>query len=164
MGVLQFMPADRRLLRLLAAEPEKFAEEHGIKLHPVAQQVAKSSLEFMRTFSIETPAHWFGYLVVEEVTQETVGVCSFKGPPVDGALEIAYYTFPGHERRGIATEMARFLVERARQLPKVKSVIAHTLPEENASTRILEKLGFTFTAEDRDGTATVWRWALELEG
>ncbi len=151
-------------MRELATAPEKFAEEHGVKLHAVAQEVAKSSLDFMRTFSLETPAEWFGYLVVEGATQQTVGVCSFKGPPVDGELEIAYYTFPGFEGRGIATEMARFLVDRARQLPKVKSVTAYTAAESGASTRILEKLGFAFTGEERDGTSTVWRWRLSLEG
>jgi ribosomal-protein-alanine N-acetyltransferase len=164
MGVLEFMPAGRRVMRLLATEPAKFAEEHGVKLHEVSQEVAKSSLDFMRTFSLETPPEWFGYLVVEGESQQTVGVCSFKGPPIDGALEIAYYTFPGFEGRGIGTEMARFLVERARQLPKVKRVIAYTAAENNASTHILEKLGFTFTGEERDETVTVWRWAIELEG
>ena len=114
MGVLEFMPAGRRVLRQLASEPEEFAEEHGVRLHEVAQTVAQHSLDFMRTFSLETPAEWFGYLVMEGESQQIVGICSFKGPPVDGALEIAYFTFPGFEGRGIGTEMARFLVERAR--------------------------------------------------
>ena len=151
-------------MRELATEPEKFAEEHGVRLHPVARQVAQSSLEFMRTFSLETPAEWFGYLVVEGATQETVGVASFKGPPVDGALELAFYTFPGFEGRGIATEMVRFLLQRARELPKVKSVIAYTAPDNSTAAHILEKLAFRFTGEERDQTLTVWRWIFELEG
>ncbi len=164
MGVLEFMPAGRRVMRELATEPERFAEEHGVKLHPVARQVAQSSLEFMRTFSLETPAEWFGYLVVEGETQETAGVCSFKGPPADGVLELAFYTFPGFEGRGIATEMTRFLLERARQLPKVKSVIAYTSPDNSTAAHILEKTGFRFTGEERDDTLTVWKWAIELAG
>src|SRR5262245_16391161 len=104
MGVLEFMPAPRRVLRHLASEPQDFAEEHGIRLHEVSQSVAQHSLEFMRTFSLETPAHWFGYFAIEGETQQMVGACSFKGPPDDGALEIAYFTFPGFEGRGIGTE------------------------------------------------------------
>src|SRR5436190_11157789 len=37
-----------------------------------------------------------------------VGLCSFKTEPNDlGEVEIAYYTFPHREGRGIATAMAR---------------------------------------------------------
>ena len=162
MGVLEFMPAPRRVLRHLAAEPADFAEEHGIRLHEVAQSVAQHSLEFMRTFSLETPAHWFGYFAIEGETQQMVGTCSFKGPPDGGVLEIAYFTFPGFEGRGIGTEMARFLLERARTLTGITAVIAHTLPERNASTRILEKLGMSFSREDIEDDVTVWRWELQL--
>jgi RimJ/RimL family protein N-acetyltransferase len=38
-------------------------------------------------------------------------------------------------------------------------VRAHTLPERNASTRILEKCGFTFRGEILDPEdGLVWRW------
>jgi [ribosomal protein S5]-alanine N-acetyltransferase len=149
-------------MRFLATEPEKFAEEHGVKLHEVAQQTAQSSLEFMRTFSLETPAHWFGYLVVEGESQQLAGVCTFKGPPVDGALTIAYYTFPGYEGRGIGMAMARFLLARARELPGVTSLIAYTPARYDAAVRILENLGMGFIGEERDENVTVWRWSMNL--
>jgi ribosomal-protein-alanine N-acetyltransferase len=161
MGLLEYIPATRRTLRLLASSPEEFAEEHGVRLHPVAQEVARHSLTFMRTFSLETPSHWFGYLVVEGESQELIGTCSFKGPPVDGAVEIAYFTFPGFEGRGIGTAMARFLLERARTLPGVKRIIAHTAPEKNASTWILEKIGMQFVGEVNDPEdGLVWLWEI----
>ena len=163
MGVLEFLPAPRRLLRLLASEPEKFAEEHGVRLHPVAQSVAQTSLEFMRTFSLETPSHWFGYFVIEGASQQLVGVCSFKGPPADGALEMAYYTFPGFERRGIGTEMARFLLQRARELPGVKALIVRASPDQRTAMRILEKIGMRFAGQEEEDGATVWRWEISFE-
>ena len=156
------MPAGRRVMRELASEPEKFAEEHSVRLHPVAQAVAQQSLDFMRTFSLETSPDWFGYLVIEGASQQLAGVCSFKGPPIDGVLEIAYYAFPGFEGRGIGTEMASFLLKRARQLPGVKSLIAYTAAENGAASRILEKIGMQFTGEDKDGALTVWRWQIDL--
>jgi RimJ/RimL family protein N-acetyltransferase len=162
MGVLEYIPATRRILRHLAGDPRDFAEEHGIRLHELSQSVAQHSLEFMRTFSLETPADWFGYLVVEAGSHQMVGVCSFKGPPVDHALELAYFTFPGFERRGIGSAMAAFLLERAAQLPGVTAVIAHTLPEHNASTRILEKIGMTFAGPDEEDGAPVWLWSKSL--
>lgn len=92
-----------------------------------------------------------------------VGVCSFKGPPVEGKVEIAYYTFPGHEGRGIATAMAKFLLERARALQEVKFITAHTLRERNASVRILEKIGMRFVCEETEDGEPVWLWQIAAE-
>jgi RimJ/RimL family protein N-acetyltransferase len=158
LGVLEFIPATRKLLRRLASDPQQFAEEYDIRLHEVAQPVAQQSLTFMKSFPYETAPEWFGYLVVEEATRQLVGTCSLKGPPVDGAVEIAYYSFPGFEGRGIGTEMARFLVERAVTLPGVTAVIAHTAAERNASTRILEKIGMKLAGEEEEDGMPIWRW------
>jgi RimJ/RimL family protein N-acetyltransferase len=158
MRLLEFVPATRKVLRLLASEPEDFAAQYDIHLHEVAQAVAQHSLAFMKTYPYETSPDWFGYLVVEGETRQLVGTCSLKGPPVEGTVEIAYYTFPGFEGRGIGTEMARFLVGRAGTLPDVTSVIAHTAAEGNASTRILEKIGMRFAGEEQEDGIAVWRW------
>jgi ribosomal-protein-alanine N-acetyltransferase len=163
MGLLEFIPATRRVLRHLAGDPQDFAAEHGVRLHELSQSVAQHSLEFMRTFSLETPADWFGYFAVEGESQQMVGACSFKGPPIDHALEIAYFTFPGFEGRGIGTAMARFLLDRAAHLPGVTAIIAHTTPETNASTRILEKLGMVLVGTAREDGADVWLWRKNLE-
>ncbi len=164
MRVLEFMPATRKALRQLSTEPEEFAAEHGVVLHEVAQSVAAHSLTFMRTFPYETPPDWFGYFAVESETQRMVGGCSFKGPAVEGAVEIAYYTFPGFEGQGIATAMAQFLIERARLLQDVTRVIAHTLRERNSSVRVLEKVGMRFAGEAMDDDTPAWRWELDLAG
>ena len=158
MGVLEFIPATRKLLRHLASDPQEFAAEYNIRLHEVAQPVAQQSLTFMKSFPYETAPEWFGYLVVEQETRQLAGMCSLKGPPADGVVEIAYYSFPGFEGRGIGTEMARFLVERAATLPGVTAVIAHTAAERNASNRILEKIGMKFAGEEQEDGMPIWRW------
>jgi RimJ/RimL family protein N-acetyltransferase len=155
---LEFIPATRKLLRHLASDPQEFAEEYDIRLHEVAQPVAQQSLTFMKSFPYETSPEWFGYLVVEEATRQLVGTCSLKGPPVDGVVEIAYFSFPGFEGRGIVTVWARFRVERATALPGVTAVVAHTAAERNASTRILEKIGMKLAAEEEEDGVPVWRW------
>jgi [ribosomal protein S5]-alanine N-acetyltransferase len=162
MKLLEFIPATRKVLRQLSTEPEEFAAEYGIVLHEVAQSIGEAGLKFMKSFPYETPPEWFGYLAIEGETQRLCGVCSFKGPAVEGAVEIAYYTLPGFEGRGIATEMARFLLDRARGLQDVTKVIAHTLRERNASARILEKLGMRFAGDDLEDGEPVWRWELDL--
>ncbi|HEY7447374.1 MAG TPA: GNAT family N-acetyltransferase [Vicinamibacterales bacterium] len=107
---------------------------------------------------------WGGYFVVDEHTHEVVGSCAFKSPPTeDGTVEIAYFTYPGFEGRGYATGMASKLIELASCSPDVRQVIAHTLPETNASTRILERVGMTFMGEVNDpADGRVWRWQVAL--
>ena len=163
MGVLEYIPGTLRTLRLLAAEPEEFAAQFGVRLHEVAQGVAQTSYDFLKGFRYETRPKFLGYLVVERETGQLCGTCSFKGPPDEsGAVDIAYFTFPGCEGRGIATEMARFLVERAREMENVERVIAHTVPETSASTRVLEKTGMRFAGEAEEDGERVWRWEMAL--
>jgi RimJ/RimL family protein N-acetyltransferase len=89
-----------------------------------------------------------------------VGTCAFKGPPDgQGEVEVAYFTFPTHEGRGYATAMARALCDRAAASAGVRCVRAHTLPERNASVRVLEKLGFRRAGDVQDPEdGPVWRW------
>jgi RimJ/RimL family protein N-acetyltransferase len=77
-------------------------------------------------------------------------------------VEIAYSTVPGFEGLGVATEMAAELARIALQSPAVRCVIAHTLPEENASGRVLQKVGMTKVGEVIDPEdGKVWRWEMK---
>ena len=111
---------------------------------------------------IGSRAPWIGYLGIESESRRIVGVCSFKGNPDQaGEVEISYGTMPALERRGYATEMARALVRIALQSSEVRRVIAHTLPESNASGRVLTKTGFTLAGEVIDPEdGRVWRWEI----
>jgi ribosomal-protein-alanine N-acetyltransferase len=113
------------------------------------------------TASLDAPRDpWGGYFAVDEDTHEVVGSCAFKTPPTaEGSVEIAYFTYPPFEGRGYATEMARQLVEMATQAGTVASIVAHTLPESSASTRVLEKAGLALVGEVIDPEdGLVWRW------
>jgi RimJ/RimL family protein N-acetyltransferase len=106
---------------------------------------------------------WIDYLAEEN--GQLVGMCGFKSPPQNGRVEIAYGTTPGNEGRGIATQLAQQLVQVAREAEPGITVVAQTLPEENASTSVLRKLGFVLTGtvnhpEDGD----VWEWCLTKSG
>ena len=103
---------------------------------------------------------WVGYLAFED--DVCVGTCAFKGPPKINAVEIAYHTFREYEGRGIATQMAKQLCSIAKTAPLNVCVTAQTLPEENASTRVLRKLGFVLKGSMIDPEAgTVWEWSDE---
>ena len=103
---------------------------------------------------------WVGYLAIEE--GKCVGTCGFTSPPVQGVTEIAYFTFPDFERRGVGTRMAQRLVSIAQACDPTVKIIAHTLTGENASTRILRKLGFEFvSAVDHPEDGNISEWSYE---
>ena len=127
---------------------------------PVVAEIAQAMKQLYRDVGYEPP--WIGYLAVEDGT--CVGTCGFKSPPQDNRVEIAYFTFPGHESRGIATQMASELIRRAAsQMPAV-IVAAQTLPEENASTSILRKLRFRLVGTvEHPEDGPVWEWQLDRQ-
>ncbi len=102
---------------------------------------------------------WGCFLTVDDAAGQLVGGCGYKdGPAADGSVEVACGTFPPFEGRGYATAMAVELVVRARR----RCVLAHTMPERNASCRVLEKAGFTWVGEFIDPEdGLVWRWVIE---
>ncbi|MEO7660196.1 MAG: GNAT family N-acetyltransferase [Pyrinomonadaceae bacterium] len=102
---------------------------------------------------------WIGYLIKEN--GRFVGTCGFKSPPQYDRVEIAYFTFPEHESRGIATEMAAELIRMALDARPDVTIAAQTLPKESASTAILKKLNFAFVETvDHPEDGLVWEWQL----
>ena len=102
----------------------------------------------------------YGFVLVQRVERNAIGLASFKGPPSDeGMVEIAYGIVPLHQNRGYATEAAQALLEYAFASGQVRMVIAHTLPEPSASTKVLGKCGFKQVGEVIDPEdGLVWRW------
>jgi RimJ/RimL family protein N-acetyltransferase len=101
-----------------------------------------------------------GFSLEHRDTGAVIGNAAFKGPPtVDGVVEIAYGIDPDYQGKGYATEAADALTAFALASGRVRTVCAHTLPEANASTRVLTKCGFTFVGETIDPEdGLVWRW------
>lgn len=162
MAEIVLFALDHAAAASLAADPAAFAERHGIVLaphEPTAVTIAAATARFLAAGGVPTP--WGGYLALEGPVRRVVGTCGFKGgPDADGAVEIAYFTFPGEEGRGVATAMATALLRVAGAGgPGVAVARAHTLPERNASCRVLERVGFRHAGsviDPEDGP--VWRW------
>lgn len=161
---LRLIPlAPRHLLTLIEA-PERFPELFGH--HPAnglreffdSGEISPGWLDSLRDPGGPDP--WrFGFALVDS-SDTVVGLASFKGSPdADGAVEIAYGIVAESQGRGLATEAAAALVGFALEDARVRTVRAHTLPERNASTRVLEKCGFRFVGEVVDPEdGLVWRW------
>jgi RimJ/RimL family protein N-acetyltransferase len=107
---------------------------------------------------------WRARLFVAGEPPELVGWGGFKGPPRDGVVELGYEIAESRRERGLATAAVRAMVAEAFADHRVTTVIAHTLPERNASNRVLEKVGFRFDAEAREAGAIVWRYSLSRGG
>lgn len=101
-----------------------------------------------------------GFTMVHRDNGSVIGQCGFKGPPdAEGMVEIAYGVAPEHQGQGYATEAAAALVDFAFSHQQVRVVRAHTLPEPNASTRVLTKCGFRKIGDVMDPEdGLVWRW------
>jgi RimJ/RimL family protein N-acetyltransferase len=130
-------------------------EKPGIELCKDAKEMLIETSDFYQRTEFQRP--WVSYLGV--VGAKPIGICSFKSPPKHSRVEIAYFTFPDEEGRGFATEMARQLIEIARNKQSDIRVIAQTLTAPNASHRVLRKLGFNPVGEiehPSDGRVLEW--------
>jgi RimJ/RimL family protein N-acetyltransferase len=108
-----------------------------------------------------SPDPWeFGYSVRLADSRQAIGGASFKGPPGhDGVVEVAYGIDEAFQQCGFATEAAAALVTFAFADPRVRVVCAHTAPGAAASSRVLEKCGFTRVADVLDPEdGLVWRF------
>ncbi|WP_075093496.1 GNAT family N-acetyltransferase [Planctomyces sp. SH-PL14] len=113
-----------------------------------------------RVQATEVPDPWvFGFQAVLRETGVAVGTGGFRTPPTDGSVEIAYGIDAEYRGQGYATETAAGLTRFALASGRVTTVFAHTLPEPNASTRVLTKCGFRKTGDVIDPEdGLVWRW------
>ena len=147
------MKSEVRLVAIL--EAGETAE--ALTLPAGVASILPATADLYRSSGFEPP--WIGYVAVSD--GQAVGTCAFKCAPEDGRAEIAYFTFPEFEGRGIATAMAEQLIALARIEQPDVVIAAQTLPERNASNRILERLGFSQTGTAMDADAgEVWEWRL----
>lgn len=121
------------------------------------QMLLKTYDEYYLKIGYHLP--WVGYFVVRE--NQIVGSCGFTGQPKEGKFEMAYWTFKEYERQGIASFACKELVLIAQQSTPAIIVTAKTAPEHNASTKILQNNGFTFSGIVQDEEiGNAWLWTL----
>lgn len=116
---------------------------------------------FARLQKATAPDPWeFGFALLHPTSGTIIGAAGFVGPPgPEGAVEIAYAIVPDHQGKGYATEAAQALTTYAFASGRVSTVRAHTLPQTNASSRVLTKCGFRRVADVVDPVdGLVWRW------
>jgi ribosomal-protein-alanine N-acetyltransferase len=160
-GVISLVPADLRLMDAALEGDQALAVALGHRVVPGWVSFTEA-LQPMRDAIAADPSRlkWGTRFFVAGDPPELVGWGGFKGPPRDGVVEVGYEIAESRRGRGLATEATRAMVAEAFDNDRVGEVIAHTLPERNASTRVLEKAGFTYDAETRERGEVVWRYSL----
>jgi RimJ/RimL family protein N-acetyltransferase len=128
----------------------EFPEALGVTLH------------LLEKFADSTDrAWWEPYLFVHEADRTLMGLGGYKGPPDNGVVEIGYGIAPAYRRKGHAFEAAQALITHAFGSADIHTVRAHTLPEVNASNRVLMKCGMSKVAVINDpGDGVLWRWEI----
>ena len=162
MKSIRLIRIDESLSRIVHERSGDFAKAYGASLggsQAVVREVVSQTLALLE--KAPRSPEWGGYLAADQEQGMVIGTCGYKhGPEADGTVEIAYYTFPEFEARGYASAMAAELLRRALESKAVRSVVACTLPERNASTRVLEKIGLHRVGEGHDlDVGRVWLWA-----
>ncbi len=160
---LLLVPANLPRLEAAASNnlPELSALLGGVKIEPDWTSFP-DAIVWMRDFLREYPAdiNWWNYMIIHRADKKLIGACGFKGEPdLEGMVELGYEIASAYRGRGLATEAAQGMLEYAFSFDSVKTVTATTLAEENASTRLLKRLDFTFTGEETDlEDGKIWTW------
>ncbi len=103
---------------------------------------------------------WIGYWVFRD--GNIVGVGGFISKPIDGKVEIAYGTYKQYEGQGVASFACGQLIAIAKKTDATVIVTAKTVPEKNASVKILQNHGFEYTGVVQDdGIGDAWHWVLK---
>jgi RimJ/RimL family protein N-acetyltransferase len=102
-------------------------------------------------------APWLLRAIVRRSDRVMVGYVNFHGPPgvndtmTANAVELGWTVFPEHRRKGYATETATALMQWAERERGIRLFISSTTPDNAASLRVHEKLGFARTGEIVEG-------------
>src|SRR5437764_15495236 len=95
------------------AGDETFAAEFGLRVVP-GYLAFPEALEYTRKRLAEwVDPDWWSHLIVDPEAGELIGLGGYKGPPVDGEVEIGYGIAPERQGRGLATAAARWLIDTA---------------------------------------------------
>ena len=156
---LTVVPAKRAWLEALAESDEAFTALTGIPVEPgwAAQFPGIVRYCLQRLDAGDDPT-WSIHLFLDDQRDGAlVGNGGWKGAPVDGVAELGYAVAPACRNQGIAGGAVAVLLAQAARAG-LHTVIAHTLREPSASTRVLERSGFRHVGDEHEDGVPVWRW------
>lgn len=162
---LLLIPGTKQLLTCAIEGDVQLSAELGFAVTHGWTEFGTAPLQYSLSRISDFPEEtgWWTYFPIHKADRLLIGSCGYKGPAsVEGTVEIGYEITPGYRNKGLATEIAKGLIQHAFTFPKIHTIIAHTLPEGNTSVHILQKCGFIKTDEINDSDdGWIWRWELQ---
>lgn len=141
---------------------KQLSQKLGVIVPEYWTEFGRGALEYSldKLSKNENEKGWWTYLPIHINDNKLIGSGGFKGKPTqEGMVELGYEIMPEYRNQGFATEMTKALIEIAFKNKNVKSVIAHTLGQNNPSTKVLIKCGFNKVEEINDpDDGLIWKW------
>src|SRR5688572_16364113 len=164
---LRLIPCDTEILKsalqgneVLAKKINATVEDNWTEFGVVA---LKYSLD--RLTESEEEKNWWTYFPIHKQDNKLIGSGGYKGQPTpDGTVELGYEIAPDYRNQGLATEMTKGLMENAFRDERVNTIVAHTLGQNNPSTKVLQKCGFEKVDEINDPEdGLIWKWEVKRQ-
>ena len=134
-------------------EPEHFKLLYTLYQDPLvtAKLGGARSDEEINTTCNDNLTHWdqhgFGFWVFyAQDSLDFIGRAGLRRVDIEGnsEIEIAYSLISSYWGRGLATEMAGAIVDVALNRLNLREIVAFTQPDNYASIRVMEKIGFIY--------------------
>lgn len=166
---LQLIPCELAYFEAILQDEEQLASLLRVSLardwlgFQAAQEAMQPSYDYLKAHP--SVLGWWTYLFIHKLERKLIGLGGFKGEATEEwKVEIGYAIAPDYRMKGLAAEAARGMLDYAFSHPQVRRVEAHTLPERNASTRVLEKVGLKRIGTVHDPEdGEIWRWSLSRD-
>ena len=143
-------------------EVKAMIETKRLKIYPASKtemeefiaaqtdEALKAAYMEMLNGSFDHPNQWEWYAIwmIELKDGTHIGELCFKGLNQNGVVEIGYGIGEKYQGQGYVTEAAKAVTSWALKQPNVTAIEAETEPENMASLRVLEKLGFVATGKN----------------
>ncbi|MFZ6053035.1 GNAT family N-acetyltransferase [Halocola ammonii] len=162
---LKIIPCNTEILQSAIDGNDKLAEQLNVDVPENWTQFGVGALQYAhdKLVQSEDEIGWWTHFPILVEENKLIGSGGYKGKPTEeGTVEVGYEIAPDYRNRGLATELTNGLVQKAFSDSRVKSVIAHTLGEDNPSTKVLRKCGFKIVDEINDSDdGLIWKWELK---
>jgi RimJ/RimL family protein N-acetyltransferase len=162
---LKIIPCDKEILKSAIQGNDILAKKINVTVQDNWTEFGVGALQYSleRLTENEEENGWWTYFPIHKNDNKLIGSGGYKGKPTsDGTVELGYEIAPAYRNRGLATEMTKGLIENALKENRVKSIIAHTLGQENPSTKVLQKCGFEKVQAINDpDDGLIWKWEIK---
>ena len=128
-------------LKLLPLTDTELAAQRDAESDPHMRSAYAQMLEGCMSFP-DARLWYTSWNIYLKEDGEYIGDLCFKGPAINGEVELGYGIDEAYRCMGYATEAARAAEDWAFSHPDVSYVAAETEPDNTASRRVLAKLGY----------------------